>query len=158
MQQKYLDPSQIRSKIQNYCAYQERCHAEVRTKLLQLGCYGEDLEEMLGELILDGYLSEERYAHSFTRGKFRIKGWGKMRIRYALKGKKIHSRLIEKAIAEEIDPDEYLKTAFETANKKLKELKSEKNMFVRKKKLRDLMVRKGFEWEVIGQIESDLGL
>jgi len=63
-------------KLRRYCAYQDRCHQEVRQKLLSLKMYGDDLEEIITELINEDFLNEERYAQSFARGKFRMKKWG----------------------------------------------------------------------------------
>ena len=68
-------------RLQRYCAFQDRCHLEVRRKLLDLGIYGQDLEGIIVQLIEDNFLDEERFARSFARGKFQIKGWGRVRIR-----------------------------------------------------------------------------
>jgi regulatory protein len=73
----YVSKEDALKKLQRYCAYQDRCHQEARRKLLDLGIYGDDLEEIISELISDNFLNEERFARSFARGKFRIKGWGK---------------------------------------------------------------------------------
>jgi len=61
------------AKLRHYCAYQERCHQEVRSKLLKLGVRGYDLELIISELIEENFLNEERFARSYARGKFRIK-------------------------------------------------------------------------------------
>lgn len=71
-----LTPMMAMVKLRKYCDYQERCHQEVRNKLLELGVYGMDLEEVITQLIQEGHLNEERYAKSFVRGKFRIKRSG----------------------------------------------------------------------------------
>ena len=75
-------------KLQRYCAYQERCHQEVRQKLLDLGIYGDDLEDIIAELITDNFLNELRFAQIYAGGKFRIKKWGRHRIRQELKKRK----------------------------------------------------------------------
>ena len=67
-------------KMQRYCGYQDRCHQEVRTKLLTLKIYGDLLEEIMSDLISEGYLNEERFARNYARGKYRIKGWGKIKL------------------------------------------------------------------------------
>ena len=66
-------------------------------------------ESLLVELISDGFLREERFAHAFAGGKFRIKKWGRVRIEQALKGKQVSSPLIRQALAG-IDDREYRKT------------------------------------------------
>lgn len=49
-------------KIKHFCAYQERSHQEVRSKLLELKIYGLELENILTILIDENYLNEERFA------------------------------------------------------------------------------------------------
>lgn len=102
----YITFEQAVKKLQHYCAYQDRCHYEVRSKLLDLGVYGDTLEEVIAELVKDNFLNEERYARSYARGKFRMKKWGKQKITRNLKMKKISAYCIRKAMTE-IDQDEY---------------------------------------------------
>ncbi|HTN38810.1 MAG TPA: hypothetical protein VL053_17135, partial [Arachidicoccus sp.] len=71
---------QATQKIRAYCAYQERNHYEVKQKLYSYGLFSTDVEVILTGLIVDGYLNEERFARQFAGGKFRMKGWGKMKI------------------------------------------------------------------------------
>lgn len=96
-------------KLKHYCAYQERCHQEVRSKLLKLKVYGDELEEVISALISENYLNEERYARSFVSGKFRIKKWGRYKITQELNKRKISAYCIKKGM-EEIDEEEYINT------------------------------------------------
>lgn len=100
-------------KMQRYCAYQERCHEEVRSKLIALQVYGDQLEQVMSALITEDYLNEERFARSYARGKYRIKKWGRDKILRELKYRKISDYCIRKAmeeITEEGDYDEQLET------------------------------------------------
>ena len=72
---KWLSTEEALLKMQQYCVYQDRCHQEVRSKLLDLGVYGDRLEEIIARLIAENFLNEERFARSFARGKFRMKQW-----------------------------------------------------------------------------------
>ena len=101
-----LTPMMAMEKMRKYCDYQERCHQEVRTKLLTLGVYGQNLEEIIAELIQEGCLNEERYARAYTRGKFRIKKWGRIKITHQLKAKHVSDYCIQAGL-EEIDEEEY---------------------------------------------------
>ncbi len=103
---KKLTPSEALVSLQRFCVYQDRCHQEVRNKLIQLGVYGDTLESILAALISEGFLNEERFARSFVRGKFRIKRWGRQKIRQGLLFRQIPEMLIHKAL-QEIDPGEY---------------------------------------------------
>jgi len=100
---------EILLKIQKYCAYQERCHAEVKSKLYELGCNKETTDNLIVKLIETNYLNEERFAKAFAGGKFRVKKWGKVKITKELKARKISDYCIKSAL-KEIKDDDYLKT------------------------------------------------
>ena len=142
-------------KIKQYCAYQERCHAEVRDKLYSFGLKKSEVEGIISSLITENYLNEERFAIHFAGGKFRMKQWGKIKIKKALKLKQVSEYCIKKAL-KEIDSTEYEKTFQKLAGQKLKTLKSEKNIFIKKRKLQDYLLQKGFENEMINQEISRL--
>lgn len=140
-------------KIKHFCAYQERNHYEVKQKLYGFGLYKNEVEHMLSQLIEENYLNEERFAIAFAGGKFRIKQWGKIKIKYELQQKKISPYCIKKALAA-IDDEDYEATLAKIAATKLQELKSEKNIFIKKKKLQNYLVSKGYEFNLINKIVS----
>ncbi len=134
-------------KIRRYCAYQDRCHAEVRSKLLSMGVFGSDLEDIIADLISEDFLNEERFAKSFARGKFRIKKWGKTRIKNELTRREISVYCIRKAM-EEIEPDIYLEVLNElikAQNKRLIDL----DVPARIKKLTGFGLKKGYEMDLV---------
>lgn len=154
---KYISKDEALRKLQKYCAYQDRCHREVRTKLIDLGCYGDDLEEVMAELISDNFLNEERFARSYARGKFRFKKWGRIRIKRELKMRNISAYCMKKAM-EEIDETEYSETIEALLLKKNKTLR-ENDLFKKKKKLADYVIQKGFEsflvWGMIKEMNFE---
>ncbi len=143
-----LTPLQALPKIKQYCNYQERCHAEVKDKLYSFGLYKKESDEIMAELIKGNYLNEERFAIQFAGGKFRMKQWGKNKIRQALKQKQVSDYCIKKAL-KEINDIDYIKTFEKLAGLRMKALKSEKNIFVKKRKLQDFLLSKGFENELV---------
>jgi|SRR6185437_4431087 len=144
----HFTPQQSVPKIKQYCAYQERCHAEVRDKLYSFGLNKTEVEEIISALITENYLNEERFAIHYAGGKFRMKQWGKNKIKQALKFKQVSDYCIKKAL-KEIDSREYQKTFEKLAEQKLKTLKSEKNIFIKKRKLQDFLLQRGFESELV---------
>ena len=138
-------------KAKHYCGYQERSHDEVKQKLYGFGLYKAEVEELLSKLIEENYLNEERYAIAFAGGKFRMKQWGKTKIKYELKLKKVSEYCIKKAL-KEIDEADYFKTLNKLADEKLKTLKGEKNIFIKKKKLQNYLMGKGYEFDLITAI------
>ncbi len=134
-------------KLQKYCAYQDRCHQEVRSKLLDLKIYGEDLENIIVQLIEENFLNEERFARSYARGKFRIKKWGRIRIQQELKKRRISAYCLKKAM-EEIDEEDYLKTLRGLIEKK-RNLIKEKKPYLLKNKLAKYLQGKGYESNLV---------
>lgn len=143
---KYLTNEQAIQKLKHYCAYQERCHGEVRDKLYRLGIWKKVHDEIIAVLIEENYLDEERFAITFTGGKFRINQWGRIKIKQALKQKQVSSYSIKKAL-EGIDMNDYRKAAVKLAAKKYASLKNE-NDFLRKKKTMDYLLARGYEAEL----------
>jgi regulatory protein len=148
-------PQQAVSKIKQYCAYQERCHSEVRDKLYSFGLNKSEVEEIISGLITENYLNEERFAIHYAGGKFRMKQWGKIKIKQSLQQKQVSDYCIKKAL-KEIDPKDYEKTFQKMVEQKIKSLKSEKNVFIRKRKLQDFLLQKGFENEMVREAANAL--
>ena len=136
-------------KLKHYCGYQERCHDEVRDKLYSLGIKKSDHGEIIASLIEDGHLNEERFAIAFVSGKWKMKQWGRAKIKYELKKKQISDYCINKAL-KQINEEEYLSVLKELADKKYTSLKNEQYP-VRKKKTMDYLLQKGYEFPLISQ-------
>ena len=143
-------------KIKQYCAYQERCHAEVKDKLYSFGLHRKEVDEIIAQLIQENYLNEERFAIHYSGGKFRIKHWGRNKIKQALKQKQVSEYCIKKAL-KEIDDTDYIKTFEKLVEQKMKTLKSEKNIFIKKKKLQDFLLMKGYESELVSEEVNKIG-
>jgi regulatory protein len=143
MNRKTLTPQQALQKLKHYCAYQERCHSEVRARLFELGVWKKDHDALIATLIEENYLNEERFAIAYAGGKFRIKEWGRNRIRHELKKKQVSEYSIRKAMRQ-IDPGDYERTLKSLAAEKYGALKKYQYL-VRKKKTVDYLVQKGYE-------------
>ena len=133
--------------MEKFCAYQERCHQEVERKLSQMGMIQQASELIQLHLFENDFINEERYARSFSRGKFRIKKWGRVRIKNELVKREI-SGLNIKAGLEEIDSDEYAETLSELARKRY-DMVSEIHLMKKRKKVADYLLRKGFESSMV---------
>lgn len=149
-------PEQAIPKIKQYCAYQERCHTEVKDKLYSFGLHRKEVDEIIVQLIGENYLNEERFAIQYAGGKFRIKHWGKHKIKQTLKQKQVSDYCIKKAL-KEIDDADYRKTFEKLVEQKLNTLKSEKNIFIKKKKLQDFLLMKGYESDLVGEEVAKIG-
>tara|TARA_B100000780_G_scaffold225280_1_gene164379 strand:- start:288 stop:758 length:471 start_codon:yes stop_codon:yes gene_type:complete len=150
---KVYDLQIAKEKIQAYCAYQERCHLEVEKKLKSWGLIPDAIDMLIVELMQHNFLNEERFARSFARGKFRIKKWGRIKIKLELKKKSIYSKCIEYAM-QEIDSDTYYDTLKEILLKKSL-LEKETHPYKRKAKLTRYLVSRGFEYDLIRMAIED---
>jgi regulatory protein len=152
---KYVSLKEVLQKIKAFCAYQERCHLEVKGKLFDFGLSVNEVDEIVAVLIEEDYLNEERFAILFAGGKFRIKQWGRVKIRYELKSKQISAINIKKALAQ-IDEDDYLKTLtkqYETYFGKQKGIQQ-----IKKVKTLKYLQTKGFEMELIIDVTKNINL
>lgn len=141
---------QIFIKISKFCAYQERTQNEVRIRLRLFQCYGDDAEEIIAELIEENFINEERFAKSFARGKFRLKHWGKTKIKYELKQRGLSPYCIKSGMAE-IQIDEYEQTILALIEKKKIALQDE-TAFVQKGKITQYLLQKGYEQDIIQKL------
>lgn len=145
----------LSSQIAHYCKYQERCHSEARNKLYELGFTSVGVEEQIALLIEAGLLNEERFAKAYARGKWRMKQWGRNKIIYQLRLKKISEYCIKKGLSE-IDAADYESVLENLAQKKALELKSEKNIFTKKAKIYRFLSQKGFENDLVQDIVAKI--
>lgn len=151
---KYLTKEHAFQKLKHYCTYQERSHYEVKQKLYELGVRSSDHDEIIASLIDEDYLNEERFAIQFAGGKFRMKQWGKKKILYALREKKVSDYSIKKALGQ-IKEDDYLLVLKKLAEEKYSSLKDEQYL-ERKKKTIDYLLQKGYEYDIVNKILSSL--
>ena len=139
--------TEAQKKLEQYCAYQERCHEEVIQKLKSLNMIPQAIDSIVGHLLEHNFLNEERFARSFARGKFRIKHWGKVRIVRELKARQISRYNIDAAL-KEINEEEYLTTFNELAEKQW-DFVMESNLPKKMKKVSDFLLRKGYETQLV---------
>ncbi|MFB3386396.1 regulatory protein RecX [Flavobacterium sp. LAR06] len=147
-------PKEALQKLEHFCAYQERCHAEVVTKLYSLKMTTDEIDSIVVQLIEGNFLNETRFACSFARGKHRMKSWGKIRITNELKARQISSTNITLAL-KEISADEY-ETTFNNLAERCWSGIQEKNSLKKRKKFCDYMLRRGYESNLVYDKVKDL--
>ena len=154
MKKKTLTLLEAQKKMEHYCAYQERCHKEVVKKLQELGMIPISVDTIVSKLVEDNYLNETRFAQSYARGKFRIKKWGKIRIRRELKARDLSDYNIKKGL-EEIPDLDYNTTFWSLFEKRKKEV-YENIPSVQKKKIISYLVYRGWELEKIYEAMQEI--
>ena len=122
----------------------------MKEKLYELGVWKRDHDEIVSKLIEENYLNEERFAIAFAGGKFRVKEWGRVKIKYALRQKQVSDYCIKKAL-QQIDEDEYLEVLRKLTEERYASLK-DKQYMVREKKTVDHLIQKGYEIPLINEV------
>ena len=138
---------EAKKRMEGYCSYQERCHQEVERKLSEMNLIIQAKELIMLHLLEHDFLNEERFSKAFTRGKFRIKKWGKQRIIRELKFRNISEYNIKSGL-QEIEKEEYYKTFDKLAQKRFLEIK-EPNRYKKRKKLADYILYRGWETDLV---------
>lgn len=147
----------ILQKAASYCAYQERTQDEVRLRLKKWDVWGEEADEIIAELISQNYLSEERFAKTYAGGKFRMKNWGRMKIKQELHRRGLSEYSIEKGM-KEIGDQAYQQGLKELLTKKKILLeRTETDKFKLKQKLARFAMGKGYESELIWKTIEEIG-
>ena len=139
-------PAEALKKAERFCAYQDRCHQEVRRKLYDLGLYGEDVDQVMARLIEDRFLDEERFARSYARGKFKLKKWGRQRIERELKARQVSAYCIREGLTE-IDEEAYAKTLRGLLVERLERKGADLHPYARRGMLVAYALRKGYAME-----------
>ena len=144
---------EVTDRIQSFCALQDRCQWEVEKKMREWGVEEDIIKNILTDLILEKFIDEQRFSESFCRGKFRIKRWGKVKIKNELNLRKISTSCINKGLDQILDKEYYsvLKELYEKKKNSLKD----KNQFIQKGKIIKYLQQKGYEndliWELINR-------
>ena len=139
---------EAQTRMERYCAYQERCHKEVEQKLYEMRMIPEAKEQIIHHLLQHNFLNESRFSQAFARGKFRMKKWGKVRIIRELKQRAISAYNIKLAL-KEIPDSEYYQTFDALAEKRLAQLISENDLQKKRKKTADYLLYRGWESSMV---------
>lgn len=143
-------------KLRAFCNYRDRCHKEVQDKLYEIGVWKADADFVIEQLMEEGLLNEERYARSYVRGHFYNKQWGKAKIRYELKSRYLHDKLIQMALTE-IDEEAYASTIDKLIEKKMKNLSGSK--WSKQQQVAKYLQGKGYHFSDFGStLKKRLGL
>jgi regulatory protein len=154
--QKKLTIKEAYLKAAAYCAYQERTQQHVRDKLFSYGLHSDEVEESISKLITDNFINEERYAKAYAGGKFRIKKWGKLKIKASLKFEGLSDYCIKKGLLE-IPQSDYETTIKKIITERSKK-ETEKNSLKRKFKIATYLISRGYEndlvWDQLNSLEK----
>lgn len=139
---------EVKAKLEALCSYQERCSYDLDKKMIGWGVPKDDRDALLAHLISTNFLSEERFAEAYVSGKYRIKKWGRIKIKNGLKLKRISNYSIQKGL-DIINGDEYWNNLTSLTERKLLTLKDVKNDYPTRVKLYRFLSGRGYEQDLI---------
>jgi regulatory protein len=138
------------SKAMALCSRREYCLEDIRLKLESWGVSEDDAGRVIGILIKENFLNENRYAEAFVKDKFNYNKWGKVKIAAHLKMKKIPVGIVRSALGS-IDDELYRRTLGDLIVSHRRSVKS-KNQYDLKGKLLRYGLSKGFESQLLYDI------
>lgn len=142
------------SKAEQYCATGEQCRSAVRDKLYAWGANREQAERVVNHLVANDFINEARYCRIFCESKLHLQKWGRIKMSYQLRLKRIDSNVIEEAL-NNIDPEQYAEALMQLAQSKLHTL-SEPDPRKRDAKLSSYLASHGFEADMIHEVVNNL--
>ena len=140
---KPLSEPEALNRAAAYCTTCERCVSEVSGKLVAWGMNVEQQQRIIDRLICENFIDEARYCRAFVNDKVRFNRWGRNKILYALREKRVDETLIKAAVGP-IDNDEYMSARIAVVAAKRRELKG-KDDYLSKQKILRYAASRGYE-------------
>lgn len=138
------------------CSRSEKCTSEIQEKLKLFGLSVEESELVIEKLKDEKYIDDERFARAYVKDKFRFNHWGKQKIEYMLRAKKINQDILALAF-EEIKDEGYADELLKLLTDKAKTVKA-KDQYDKRNKLMRFAMGRGFESGKIYAALKELGI
>ena len=97
---KQISESRAYSRMSNICARKECCAFDIETKLLRYNLEPEIIKRIIDQLKKERFIDELRFTKSFIHDKVQFNKWGKVKIEFALRQKKIPQDITAEAFSE----------------------------------------------------------
>lgn len=141
-----MDTNKAKSKLAKLCSTKEICRFDAIEKLHKWEIFNE-AEDIVDWLEDEKFIDDSRFARFYVRDKYRFNKWGRIKISYHLKHKRIPENIIQEAF-QEINQEEYIQNLHSVLSQKNKSLKDE-DPLQKKAKLYRYAQGKGFESDLI---------
>lgn len=137
------------------CSAREYCIFDLLSKMERMGLDESEKQSIINTLIEEKFLDESRYAGAFVRDKSRLAGWGIIKIRYALRARKIPDDVISSALGE-ITRDAEAERLRKLLAVKAKSFKSDDLTANKLNKLIRFAVSRGFDYELSLKVAKEI--
>ena len=142
-----LSKAKALKKAMYICSQKEQCKYDIIQKFRKWELEEKYNEELIAKLVQEKFIDEERYTQFYVKDKFQLNKWGKTKIRYMLRQKRIAENTIEGKLST-INDEEYNETCKNLITQKVATLKKISPLKLKKKVFRYLSSR-GFEPDII---------
>lgn len=143
----------VLARLQHLCARAEYCTGDIRRKALTaLEGDADAADRVVASLLEDRFVDDARYAAAYVREKSNLQGWGPIKIRFQLRGKRISEEVITEAL-KEMDPA--------PAQARLERLAAEKGRSLqgdpqRRLKLIKFLLSRGYDYAAVAPVVEKL--
>ncbi|HKI88858.1 MAG TPA: regulatory protein RecX, partial [Draconibacterium sp.] len=147
MENEKLAVKETYAQMARLCSRSEQCSPDIKRKILAVGHQEEEADEIIGMLKKEKFLNDERYVKAYVADKFRMNKWGKIKMRYYLRGKGLPDEIIQTGL-DQIDDEKYKQALLKVLKDKAKSVKK-KNKFEKMGQVIRFAQSRGFEPEMI---------
>lgn len=134
------------TRIAAYCAKAERSPRQIDDKLKNYQLSDDEKSALLTRLKSENYFDESRFAKSFANDKLKFNKWGKIRISRELYAHGVEEESIAAAL-EYIDEEIYFDILRKVISTKWKQTSLVKEHALRKNKVIQYALQKGFSYD-----------
>jgi len=118
------EETEMLHKMAAYCARTERCPSDVRKKLTAMGATSDVEERIVARLTATVSPAEAAACGCFVEDNGRFSRWGRFKIRFELRRRDLPESLIEEALGELIDEEDYRTVLDELLRRKLRAIRA----------------------------------
>lgn len=141
------------------CSRRECCRHDVAGKLRARALNEQSITRILDRLTEEHFIDEARYAQAFVHDKMAYNGWGRLKVREALRMKRLADADIRHAL-DDIDDEAYRRSVRRLLKSKAATLDfnpdDEQEAYKATAKLLRFAAARGFEYEVAARAIAEL--
>ncbi|NOZ46820.1 MAG: RecX family transcriptional regulator [Chlorobi bacterium] len=142
-----MDDKKALAKAMLLCSRKEYCVLEIASKLKKWEIKETKIDEIIVALKKEKFIDENRYAEFFVHDKIWINKWGKRKVAYQLRLKKIPEKIIATSL-NKIESGKYENLIYSELIKKMKNINTKEVLKI-KSKLLNFGLNRGYESEIV---------
>lgn len=149
-----LSPQEAFERLADRAAVAEICSADVIRKLREWKIAPDPAQKILDRLIRERYVDDRRFASLYVRDRINNARWGLVKIRAAMRLKRLSSSIIEEAVEAEFNEEQYFSNLAAALRSKARTLSEPLSADDRAKLIR-FAAGRGYEPDLIMEMVDD---